>query len=811
MPPVCLIRQGDDALETCPDGIALLQSLKHEPVAVICLAGQYRTGKSFFLNQMCRSKDLAVVQSNDGFVVGPTTESCTRGIWIWDADQRNARGEKVLLMDTEGIASTDNDETYDAKIFSLGLLLSSVFVFNTMGVIDEGAIDRLFLVSELTKHVCVHQHGTADDEKLSLSNAIDDEQLASANEASLAPHFPPFVWLLRDFLLDIQENGETLTPNVYLERSLQRREGTSKRNEERNRIRQSLRTLFTQRECVTLIRPATDEDKLRNASELTDDELRPEFVVQMRVIRERLLEIAHPKRVLNQVIDGTKLAHIVQNYVATMNNGAVPDIKAAWDYVSDVTCEAAYFHSLDEYKAIMATNTSMAQQEFERVYKEAQDAALNVFKKESVEGEARKRCFQNLKIAIAQDRTQQINALQVKSTEFCTEVVSRLAHEYIKQPIERGDWDGSKGTIDLCHRLSPFFAAYDLEGDGPSKTKVLVQFAKVDMLTILELLFSRMTHLHDTLLESTKMAADDMIREGESVRRAQEQELHQLQVQVARLQGVVSTLEEKLDNANESVTALKQTNQHAQEQLESAEAKRAALRSELDLVKDQHAVLALDNVKLTSQLDHANQATEQAIADRNAIQHNLTADLNEERAERKKERETAISNLAKQAAELHAVQRAFKACSAELEEANRATVLVSKERDLLSAKIKSLLEVHEDTIDQLNEMKISHDAFADEKERLTLRCERLEQQLGDIGVCNQVENVLNGLCLEIAKQFESDKAIGIVIEEKAALQERLGELHEKISTLPDFYQRQVFCAEEPVPDFFEALTKFIGQ
>jgi hypothetical protein len=85
---------------------------------------------------------MSSVASSGGFVVGPTTESCTRGIWIWDADQRNSRGEKVLLMDTEGIASTDNDETYDAKIFSLGLLLCSVFVFNTMGVIDAGAIDR---------------------------------------------------------------------------------------------------------------------------------------------------------------------------------------------------------------------------------------------------------------------------------------------------------------------------------------------------------------------------------------------------------------------------------------------------------------------------------------------------------------------------------------------------------------------------------------------------------------------------------------------------------------------------------------------
>ncbi|KAF0771331.1 hypothetical protein AaE_002464, partial [Aphanomyces astaci] len=421
MPPVCLIRQADDALETCPDGIALLQSLKHEPVAVICLAGQYRTGKSFFLNQMCRKGDVSSVPStNAGFVVGPTTE--------------------------------------------------------------------LFLVSELTKHVCVHQHGGAADNHVPKSDDDDDDDVQhSVHESALAPHFPPFVWLLRDFLLDIQENGLPLTSNVYLERSLQRRDGTSKRNEERNRIRHSLRTLFTQRECVTLIRPVTDEDKLRNASTLPDADLRPEFIVQMRAIRDRLLDVARPKRVLNQVVDGPKLAHLVQSYVATMNSGAVPDIKAAWEYVSDVTCEAAFVRALDTYKTAMESNTSMAQVEFERVHKEAQDGALVVFKSESVEGDARKRCFQKLKAAIAQTRALQINALQEKSTLLCTDVVERLAQQWLQSPIDSGEWDDipSDGRA-LGRGLTPFFHGYDEAGDGPSKTKVLVQFVKSDLPTILD-------------------------------------------------------------------------------------------------------------------------------------------------------------------------------------------------------------------------------------------------------------------------------------------------------------------------------------
>ncbi|RHY28919.1 hypothetical protein DYB25_010717 [Aphanomyces astaci] len=735
---------------------------------------------------MCRKGDVSSVPStNAGFVVGPTTESCTRGIWIWDADQRNARGEKVLLMDTEGIASTDNDETYDAKIFSLGLLLCSVFVFNTMGVIDEGAIDRLFLVSELTKHVCVHQHGGAADNHVPKSDDDDDDDVQhSVHESALAPHFPPFVWLLRDFLLDIQENGLPLTSNVYLERSLQRRDGTSKRNEERNRIRHSLRTLFTQRECMTLIRPVTDEDKLRNASTLPDADLRPEFIVQMRAIRDRLLDVARPKRVLNQVVDGPKLAHLVQSYVATMNSGAVPDIKAAWEYVSDVTCEAAFVRAVDTYTTAMESNTSMAQVEFERVHKEAQDRALIVFKSESVEGDARKRCFQKLKAAIAQTRALQINALQEKSTLLCTDVVERLAQQWLQSPIDSGEWDDipSDGRA-LGRGLTPFFHGYDEAGDGPSKTKVLVQFVKSDLPTILDQFIGRLSRHHQSVLEQATKAADDTIRvrlhvlTRDEVRRRLELEVHQLQLEGTRLVGVVSTVEEKLDRATQQVVALKQAAEDLHDQLVASEAKRLATGDDLDAVKAQHAALVLDNVKLTAQLEHVNQALDEgtinlihlhmlanmmmygwlAVAARQATQDQLTSDLHHERAERKNEREGAIANLAKQAAELHAAQRSVKACRDELDDSARSAALVAKERDLLSVKIKSLLEVHENSLEQLHIMETSHALHADEKERLTLRCERLEQQLGDVSVHMQVENVLTNLCVDVVKLVDVDK------------------------------------------------------
>ena len=50
---------------------------------------------------------------------------------------------------------------YSTQIFSLAVLLSSLFIYNQMGGIDEAALDRLSLVTEMTKHIRVRSEGAA--------------------------------------------------------------------------------------------------------------------------------------------------------------------------------------------------------------------------------------------------------------------------------------------------------------------------------------------------------------------------------------------------------------------------------------------------------------------------------------------------------------------------------------------------------------------------------------------------------------------------------------------------------------------------
>jgi hypothetical protein len=54
------------------------------------------------------------------------------------------------VVDTEGMGGLDEDNNHDMRIFSLALLLSSYFVYNSMGSIDENALSGLSFVTNIT-------------------------------------------------------------------------------------------------------------------------------------------------------------------------------------------------------------------------------------------------------------------------------------------------------------------------------------------------------------------------------------------------------------------------------------------------------------------------------------------------------------------------------------------------------------------------------------------------------------------------------------------------------------------------------------
>ena len=131
----------------------MLMGIK-EKVGVIAVAGKYRTGKSFLLNRILLGK-----KDQSGFGVGPTINPCTKGLWIWskpiEIEKQNGEKMKCLIIDSEGIGAFNEDQNHDTRIFLLALLISSYFIYNSMGTIDENALQNLSLIINLSKEIQV--------------------------------------------------------------------------------------------------------------------------------------------------------------------------------------------------------------------------------------------------------------------------------------------------------------------------------------------------------------------------------------------------------------------------------------------------------------------------------------------------------------------------------------------------------------------------------------------------------------------------------------------------------------------------------
>lgn len=308
-----------------PDALAVIRSIQ-TPVCVLSVAGLYRTGKSFLLNRL--------LGLQDAFEIGPTVNPCTKGLWIWSKPVQLPNNRAMVLIDTEGLGSFERDETVDMHIFSLALLLSSMLIYNSMGSIDEQAIASLSLVCKLTQHVHIKSN-------------------SSNSAAAYAAYFPAFIWVLRDFSLQLEDAGRKTSSREYLETCLKPVDGSTPDVLTKNQIRKTILDFFKDRDCVTLIRPVNDERQLREINTLPYETLRPKFREQMDDLVTKIVNTVRVKMIEGAVLSGEMLAELTMQYTEAINNDGIPAIAPAWERVVDSQLKNALKQGVAAYKAYM--------------------------------------------------------------------------------------------------------------------------------------------------------------------------------------------------------------------------------------------------------------------------------------------------------------------------------------------------------------------------------------------------------------------------------------------------------------------------
>ena len=69
---------------------------------------------------------------------------------------------KAIIIDTEGFGGMDENVKHDTHKFLFSLLLSSYFIYNSVGNIDENALNTLNLIVNLAKVFFCIYHRTSN-------------------------------------------------------------------------------------------------------------------------------------------------------------------------------------------------------------------------------------------------------------------------------------------------------------------------------------------------------------------------------------------------------------------------------------------------------------------------------------------------------------------------------------------------------------------------------------------------------------------------------------------------------------------------
>ena len=146
--PINLIEFRRDKLVVNEEALKILKDIK-ENIIIVSIFGKERTGKSYLMNCLLDSDERHTI--NQGFKMSSQTNSSSRGICIWNTPiTKTNSSEKIIFCDSNGIYCENvYEQVSGSKLLALVLLISSLFIYNTMNDITSNSLNNLELLLHL--------------------------------------------------------------------------------------------------------------------------------------------------------------------------------------------------------------------------------------------------------------------------------------------------------------------------------------------------------------------------------------------------------------------------------------------------------------------------------------------------------------------------------------------------------------------------------------------------------------------------------------------------------------------------------------
>jgi len=530
----------------------ILRSIE-TPVGVIAISGKSRQGKSYVLNQL--------LGSNGAFKVASTHRPCTKGLWLWSKpiprSARDGTNFHLVLLDTEGIDAFDQTGRYSTQVFCLAVLLSSLFVYNQMGPIDESSLNQISLVAEMAKNVQLKADGPSGAEELQAFS-------------------PSFLWLLRDFYLDLVDGGEELTPKDYLEIALEHVAGHGPEVDAKNQLRDSIKSLFPERDCCTLVRPAANEVSLTQLDSLPQSELRPEFIDGIQNLLRVLNEKTKPKKLGNTLVSGIMLSELTEAYVEAINRGAVPAIATAWMSVAESETRRAADKAEQKYDNEFDKSVQLEDEILCAEHQRCIALAQMVFDANAFGDESAKKPHQETLINRLKSKFE--NFRRLKTLEASAQI-----DNYLRQAA--AEIVQSAATMSACefhHHLLKFVEGFDRQFVGSAKWERITSFMLHNAMPILVQKAADAERNSQSVKDAHQKALDELQRKKEN-----EDQARQLELKFNELMGCHSALMQQtaqdkveLENIRVQLQRTMQEKQQTESALNQAQAQLNSMNNE---------------------------------------------------------------------------------------------------------------------------------------------------------------------------------------------------------------------------------------
>ena len=314
----------DDKFVISKDAKNLLNLIGNNKIGIISLLGQFNSkeDKFFLINNIMPNNSKVELLDNNN----------EKGILIYSKPliiKNNNCDEEFPCFIIDKISldinvnSSVDDMGGDTQIFLIIVLISSLFIFNTIGNIDQTSLTNLEYILKCIKNI-------------KLKSTLEEE-----NASEIGEYFPMLLWVLQNSNLKLEDkNGNTITEKQYMENELELIDGSTESIEESNNIRTDVKNYFPERDCFFMMDTSIlslnekNKDKDKNKNKITLQKLGE----QINFLKNKIVKKIKPKMFDNHYITGNMLIDLIECILNSINSGGVPILSNIWNYIMKIEC-----------------------------------------------------------------------------------------------------------------------------------------------------------------------------------------------------------------------------------------------------------------------------------------------------------------------------------------------------------------------------------------------------------------------------------------------------------------------------------------